>query len=140
MKIGIDFGTCYSTVAVMDGNVPNATVTDITQNSVGVPSEFVCVGDEVMYGYDCRGKGAYEHYADIVKNMKREFRADPDGKIESGGKSFEVKNIVKGYLKYLLDLTGKGVDAKNLFCTRDIEEITVTMPEGTSLELSLIHI
>lgn len=134
MKIGIDFGTCYSTVAVMDGNVPNATVTDITQNSVGVPSEFVCVGNEVMYGYDCRGKGAYEHYADIVKNMKREFRADPDGKIESGGKSFEVKNIVKGYLKYLLDLTKKGVDAKNLFCTRDIEEITVTMPEGTSLE------
>ena len=78
MIIGIDFGTCYSSAAIMNGLIPVTTfIKDST--GMGLPSLFMYSKekDREMYGEECETGDAFRHSADIIRYMKRTVREDP---------------------------------------------------------------
>ena len=78
MIVGIDFGTCFSSAAIMSGLIPVTNYASDTNE--GIPSLFMFskeTGKE-LYGIDCTKREAVENEDDVVRYMKRLVRADPD--------------------------------------------------------------
>ena len=102
MIIGIDFGTCFSSAAIMNGFIPvTSYIKDTT--GVGIPSLFMYSQEQgkELFGEDCVTGEAFRHEADIVRNMKRTVREDPENismKISSGGKDYILSDVIKMYL------------------------------------------
>lgn len=136
MILGIDFGTCFSTVATMFGRTP---VTDFMYdpNKTGTPSLFMYSqksGKELL-GYECLSGEAMQNSADVVKYMKRIVRENPanlDAKVTSGGKKYTVRGVVKKYLTYLLKQAKADAVKCGEFENPEIEAVTVTAPIGIS--------
>ena len=131
MILGIDFGTCYSSVAVMVGDEP---VTSYLESSsiLGVPSYFLYHDGEKYYGEDCESMNLFPYRGDIIKKMKREIRASPgnmDNLYSSGGRNFILKSIVEDYLRYLITKVKTKVDQDSSFLgNKEIEAVTITAP------------
>lgn len=136
MILGIDFGTCFSSVATMFGRTP---VTDFMYdpNKTGTPSLFIYSkksGKELL-GYECLSGEAMQCSADVVKHMKRIVRENPenlDAKVTSGGKKYSVRGVVKKYLIYLLNQAKADAIKCGEFENPDIEAVTITAPIGIS--------
>ncbi|WP_298537589.1 hypothetical protein [uncultured Methanobrevibacter sp.] len=75
MIVGIDFGTCYSNVAVMVGDVP---ITDHIRNTTkyGIPTEFLFHDDVEYYGVNCHSRDLVQYRGDIITRMKKLIRED----------------------------------------------------------------
>ncbi len=134
MIVGIDFGTCFSSVAIMNGLIPVTTcVKDTT--GVGIPTLFMYSRSQnkELYGEECLTGEAFRHEEDIVRNMKRIVRENFDNMdktVISGGREYSVKEIIEKFLAYLISEVKKGAVKSGEFKNTEIEEITITAPVG----------
>ncbi len=134
MIVGIDFGTCYSSAAIMSGLIP---VTNFIKDheGMGIPSLFmysVEKGKE-LYGRDCETGDAFRHSADIVRYMKRTVREDPSNlgkKVSSGGKEYTLSEVIEKYLMFLISEVKAAAVKSGEYSNTDIEAITITAPVG----------
>ena len=136
MIIGIDFGTCFSSVAFMNGLIP---VTDYIKdpNKTGIPSLFMYSRNshKELYGYDCTTTEAVINSADVVRYIKRTIRENPNNlnaNVSSGGKNFTINEIVKKYLMYLIAQAKNAAIQSGEFANTNIEGVTITAPVGIS--------
>ena len=129
MILGIDFGNCFSSIAVMVGDEP---VTDFLEDSTGqgFPSCFLYYNGKEYYGDNCYA-GNLPH-GEIISRMKKELRAKPgnlDLLYTSGGRSFPMRKIVRKYLEYIIVKVQNRVLEESSFNTdKNIEEVTITAP------------
>jgi len=136
MILGIDFGTCFSAVAYMEGTTPVASRIGMGREE-GIPSQFMYSAKEKkkLYGWDCNNMDAIEHPEWVIKHFKKEIMNDP-GKLyterESGGEKFTLAEIVEGFLEYLID-KAKAAVAGITNISSDPEYITITSPVGSSV-------
>ncbi len=136
MILGIDFGTCFSSVAFMNGQIP---VTDYIKdpNKTGIPTLFMHsrkTGKD-LYGYDCTTAEAIINSADVVRNIKRIIRENPKNlnmSVLSGGNSYTISEVVKKYLTYLITEARNAAIRSGEFTNTDIEAVTISSPIGIS--------
>lgn len=134
MIIGIDFGTCFSCVAFMNGFIPVTNYID-DPNKTGIPTLFMYsrMLNKELYGYECLSSEAAMNSADVVRNLKRMIRENPNNlnaTVISGGKSYTIKDIVKKYLMYLIAQAKSAGIRSGEFSNTNIEYITITAPVG----------
>ncbi|MFT3874941.1 MAG: Hsp70 family protein [Propioniciclava sp.] len=106
MKLGIDFGTTRTIVALVDrGNYPVVSFTDHRGDAVDhVPSVVTRVGDELVFGFDALK--ASDEGAALTTSFKRQLA---DGSIVAGtvvdvdGLRVELLDLVTGFLRYLAE-------------------------------------
>lgn len=133
MMIGIDFGTCFSTAAVMSGQIPVTNL--IKDNREGVPSLFMysSVQGKELYGEQCITAEASRHPGDVVRYMKRTVRENPGNlsmTVTSGGREYTMDAIIEKYLAYLISEVRTAAMKSGEFKNNDIEAITITAPVG----------
>ncbi len=136
MIIGIDFGTCFSSVSVMSGMVAN---TSFLRDSTGrgMPTAFIydpATGREVM-GEAAEAPEYYPRSRDIVRYIKRTVREDPsrlEAEVSSGGRSFTYSYIIERYLAFLIDEIRRGAQQSGSVENTEVEAVTVTVPVGIS--------
>lgn len=129
MIIGIDFGTCFSNVAIMRGNIPSVTYIDqYKQNDLGIPSLIRCDDGDFLYGLECL---AYNDDNNI-KDLKSQIRQFGTGrKVEfRNNRQFSLKEIAEKYIGYLIDIIQKAARDSGEFDNIEIEEVTITAPVG----------
>ncbi len=134
MIIGIDFGTCYSSAAIMSGLIP---VTNFVKDTTGqgVPSLFMYSDSEgrELYGEECLTGAALRKSKDVVRYMKRTVREDPanlDRTVVSGGQEYTVREVIRKYLAFLLEEVKTAAVKSGEFRNTDFEALTVTAPVG----------
>ena len=134
MIIGIDFGTCFSSAAIMNGLIPVTTyVKDSTGE--GIPSLFMYSAEKnmEMYGEECTTGEAFRHSSDIVRYMKRTIRENPENiglKVTSGGRDFAICEVIEKYLTYLVSKIREGAIKSGEFSNNEIDAVTITAPVG----------
>ncbi len=133
MIIGIDFGTCYSCAAIMNGLIPVTTFTRDT--GMGIPSLFMYskASDQELYGNDCDTPEAFQHSEDIIRYMKRTVREDPanlDRKVVSGGREYTISQVIEKYLTFLINEVKTSAIRSGEFRNNEIEAVTITAPVG----------
>lgn len=136
MIIGIDFGTCFSSAAIMNGLIPVTSYVKDTTGE-GVPSLFMYSAEKnmEMYGEECTTGEAFRHSADIVRYMKRTVRENPqnlDMTIRSGGKDFAIGEVIEKYMTFLVSKIREGAIKSGEFSNNEIEAVTITAPVGIS--------
>ena len=133
MIVGIDFGTCFSSAAIMNGLIP---VTNFSSDTAeGIPSIFMYSRDlgKELYGNQCKGKEGTENEDDIIRYMKRQVREDPDSlsnTVVSGGREYLLKDIIEKYLTYLVSEVRRGARDSGEFKSDEIDAVTITAPVG----------
>ncbi|MBQ8495909.1 MAG: Hsp70 family protein [Clostridia bacterium] len=136
MYLGIDFGTCFSSIAGIGGDSKTLPITHIFEKHVkGIPSLFMYSKekDKNLFGDDCLKGEAKLHSADVVRYMKKRIRQNPNHlnqKVTSGGKTFDISDIVESYLRYLITTAQQKAVDSHEFRKSAIEGITVTTPNG----------
>ena len=135
MKIGIDFGTCYSWIAVLAGAKPAvAPFEELCENNAGIPSAFLYANDgRELFGIECSGAIAAEQNSEIVRDMKRIVRKNPkdlNKLIYSNNKAFALKDILEKYLRYLVKEAIEKTKAARVVDNTNLEAITITVPVG----------
>ena len=134
MIIGIDFGTCYSSAAIMNGLIPVTTfIKDST--GMGIPSLFMYSEekDREMYGEECETGDAFRHSADIIRYMKRTVREDPanlERTVGSGGREYTLSQVIERYLTYLITEIKNAAIRSGEYSNTEIEAVTITAPVG----------
>lgn len=136
MLMGIDFGTCFSTVSVMVGNTPNAYFM-YDPNKTGIPTEFMysAASGRELYGYECSSYEAAQNADQIIRYMKKQIRKSPaalGSTVTSGGKSYTLREILKKYLSYLITEAKREAEERQLVKNTEIERVTVAAPVGIS--------
>ena len=132
MILGIDFGTCFSTVAFMIGQEPRTDGIMRDPDKTGLPTEFLYLNGQELFGYDCLDGEGGKHRADVIKYMKRTVRENPaslDSTVTSGGKSFTIREVLTKYLRYLITEARAAAVSANLD-NGEIERIAITAPVG----------
>ena len=137
MIIGIDFGTYFSSAAIMSGLIPVTNYMKRDTTGMGIPSLFMYNADKdmEMYGEDCATGEAYRHASDIVRYMKRTVREDPANMgrtITSGGKQYTIQQVIEKYLTFLVSEIKMAAVRSGEFENTDIEAVTITAPVGIS--------
>lgn len=132
MIVGIDFGTCYSSIAIMKGFNPIVTyVKETTQ--VGIPSRFMFSkeSNRELYGIETKIGEAYKNPKDVIKNMKTLVREDPDNLYKKiPGHDYILSDVIEKFLTYLVSIAKKGAASSGEFDNSNIDDITVTVPAG----------
>lgn len=130
--LGIDFGTTNSTVAIYDLDT-GCLVLDENKRAVpideevqaraiqGIPTLYCKYGEQEFFGLDCR-KG-YDICKEMKKTIRNDFKSLTDH-ISVGTSSYSVKNMIKGFLNYLIKLAQEKLE----FDWNDIAGVTVTAP------------
>lgn len=137
MIIGIDFGTCFSSAAIMSGLIPVTNYMKRDTTGMGIPSLFMYSEEDgkELYGEDCVTGKAYRHASDIVRYMKRTVREDPanmDRTVRSGGKDYTIQQVIEKYLTFLVSEVKMAAVRSGEFENTDIEAVTITAPVGIS--------
>ena len=135
MKIGIDFGTCYSWIAVLAGARPAvAPFEELCENNAGIPSAFLYSSDgRELFGIECSGAIGAEQNSEIIRDMKRIVRKNPkdlNKLIVSNNKSFTIKDVLEKYLRYLVKEAIEKTKAARVVDNTNLEAITITVPVG----------
>ncbi len=134
MIIGIDFGTCYSSIAIMNGQIP-ITNFGSKGDERGIPSLFMysrALNSE-LYGADCEIGEAVVNSKEVIRYMKRIVRQNPsnlNAPITSNGKTYTIKEVLKKYLTFLLAKAKDNAKRSGEFSNIDIERVTITAPVG----------
>lgn len=139
MIVGVDFGTCFSSVAVMDGKIAKDNMTgDLEQvlgnTALGIPSLFMYSKEQKkeVYGAGCLAANPHEN-SDVIKYMKREVRKDPQNiglKYPTGGKEYLLEDIIGKYVMYLVKSVKDEISNSGDVDSTDIEVLTITKPVG----------
>lgn len=134
MIIGIDFGTCYSSAAIMSGLIP---VTNFIRDStgMGIPSLFMYSSEDgrELYGEQCKTPYAYNHASDVIRYMKRTVREDPANlgrRVVSGGQEYTLSQVINKFLAYLISEVKTAAVRSGEYENSDIEAVTITAPVG----------
>ncbi len=132
MIVGIDFGTCYSSVAVMVGEVP---FTDFIKDTtgLGVPSQYLQLEGKEYFGEECESGSLLQHRGEIIDKMKKKVRMNPnniDKFYKCGNRQLRLREIIEKYIGYLLKETRKSVENDPSIENKEIEEITIAAPVG----------
>ena len=132
MIVGIDFGTCFSCIAIMKGFNPITTyIKDTTQE--GIPSRFMYSKEsgKELYGIDTMTGEAFKDYRNLIKNMKTLVREDPENlKKKIPGHEYILSEVIEKFLTYLITLAKNGAARSGEFDNSNIDDITVTVPAG----------
>ena len=132
MIIGIDFGTCFSCIAIMKGFNPITTYIKETSDQ-GIPSQFMYskeTGKE-LYGIETLTGEAFKNNKDLIKNMKTLVREDQENlKKKIPGHEFILSEVIEKFLTYLITLAKNGAARSGEFDNSNIDDITVTVPAG----------
>lgn len=134
MLVGIDFGTCFSSAAIMSGAIP---VTNFIKDAsgLGIPSAFMyseAKGKE-LYGDECFTGDSVGHEGDIIRYMKRTVRENPGNlqlKVASGGQEYTIEQVIEKYLTYLVSRIRTAAIDSGEFQNSDIDAVTITAPVG----------
>lgn len=137
MILGIDFGTCYSTAAIMNGLIPVTTFMKNDTTGMGIPSLFMYSEEDNMekFGEDCVTGQAFRHPNDVVRYMKRTVRESSDNLskyVVSGGKEYTIQQIIEKYLAYLISEVKSAAIRSGEYKNTNIEAVTITVPVGIS--------
>ncbi len=137
MIIGIDFGTCFSSVAIMNGSKP---VTNYMKdpNRTGTPTLFMYSKDmkKELFGYECLSGEGLTHSSDIVRYIKRDVRNNPNNltkTVTSGDKDYPIHTVLEKYLTYLLGEARTAANRSGDFIEtyeQNFESVTITAPVG----------
>lgn len=139
MLLGIDFGTCFSSVAFMQGTQPKTHYFSKLESdgNAGVPTLYAYSRSKKKdcFGIECTGYAAAENGGrDIIKYMKRIVRengGDLNKPVYSGGKSFTIGQIVEKYIGYLIFQAKVMAEKSGEFEPDErIEQIVITAPVG----------
>ncbi len=134
MIVGIDFGTCYSSISVMVGNKP---VHDYVKDStgLGIPSIYL-YHDGHHYGEDCEVGRLKDYRGNILRKIKKKIRENPDSLgifYTAEHTSIKYREIVENYLDYLIKKLVAAVKNDNTFIgSKEIEEIAISGPVAIS--------
>ena len=141
MIIGIDFGTCFSSIAVMQGLRPiDNIVAEAEQTyadvSLGIPTLFMYSEQKQKecYGRDCLEANPVEN-PEVIKYMKRKVREHPsniDKPCPSGGNEYLLRDVIEKYVAYLIKTAKEAAIKNGNFDNTDIEAMTITTPIGIS--------
>ena len=137
MIIGIDFGTCYSTAAIMNGFIPVTTFMKNDTTGMGIPSLFMYSEEEnkERFGEECASGYAFRHPEDVVRYMKRTVRennANITKTVMSGGNEYTIQQIIEKYLTFLISEIKRAAIDSGEYANTEIEAITITAPVGIS--------
>lgn len=113
MKLGIDFGTNRTVVAVADrGNFPLVSF-DLPDGATAdwIPSLVAVSGDERRYGWDAWSLQANEDWT-IIRSIKRLLEdAGPKTLLEIGDRQVNVLDLLNGFARHVHD---RLLDGSNL--------------------------
>ena len=131
MKLGIDFGTTRTIVALVDrGNYPVVTFVDHRGDAVDhVPSVVARVGDELVFGFDAL-KAADEGSA-LVRSFKRELAS---GSVVAGsvvdvdGLRVELLDLVTGFLATLANVLRTSSNVARILADDEPLQAVVAVP------------
>lgn len=106
MRLGIDFGTTRSIVAIVDrGNYPVVSFLDTAGDAHEYfPSVAALEGDEFCYGFEALA--AADRGAELVRSFKRALGAgdaNAHTTLTIGGREINLLDLVTGYLRALND-------------------------------------
>lgn len=139
MIIGIDFGTSFSSIAVMQGRMPIDNLTDKIEEhlgsaALGIPSLFMYSADQKkeLFGIGCLDANPHEN-PEVIKYMKRKVREDPaniDNPCPSGGNEYLLRDVIEKFVAYLIKSAKEVAADSDNFTNTDIEAMTITTPIG----------
>lgn len=140
MNIGIDFGTCFSSVAFMQGSRPVTNyLADLESGRSGIPTLFSYSAElrKDCFGRECLGYAASVNGGkDVIKYMKRLVRENAGNinkTVTSGGKTFTIKEVVEKYIEYLIRQAHMNAEESGDFEPGEkIEKVVITAPVGIS--------
>lgn len=140
MKLGIDFGTCFSFAAACTGQngLPNPLVgnnSNIYDNNGGIPTVFYndTGNKEIM------GRRAAVLSNDFPENgvshLKKDLRdkCPPDKKYTLGGVNYTAKNIVVKFIKFLIDNATEEIIRQYPGENSNLENIVIAVPAMATL-------
>ena len=134
MMVGIDFGTCFSSAAIMSGSIPVTNFIKDTSGT-GTPSTFMYLekNNKELFGEECFTADTVGSRNDIIRYMKRTVRENPDNlqvKVTSGGKDYTICEVIEKYLTYLVGEIRMAAVNSGEFQNTDIDMLTITAPVG----------
>lgn len=138
MKLGIDFGTCFSFMSTMIGTDVRTTLVDDADKYSGIPTLFMHTKDPSV---DYFGRSAFDRRMtfpnDYKKEIKKDIRMHPERisldatyTYPIGGKYYKAESIVEKFITYLVDTAKKNAKAQGIPDSSVIDEITITAPVG----------
>lgn len=138
MKLGIDFGTCFSFMATMIGSDVRTTLVDDVDKYSGIPTLFM----HTKQNQDYYGRDAFnrlkDNPQDCIKEIKKDIRIHPERITPAatykypplGEQYYKPETIVELFIKYLIETAKKNARAQGIVDCNDIDEITITAPVG----------
>jgi molecular chaperone DnaK (HSP70) len=129
MKLGIDFGTCFSFPAAVRGNAPESLLSNDDDYRDGIPSIFYYesgIGEKV--GVEAR-KRSQAHPSYGVKYIKKEMRGGkPIAEIiyNLDGRKFSAKEIIVKIIRHIIELARQ--KAPDIPISPEIENIAIAVP------------
>ena len=131
MRLGIDFGTTRTIVAVADrGNYPVVGFDDPDGDSVDYfPSVAARVGDHIVYGF--AALEAARDGAPLVRSFKRALAAGslhPDASVDLGGRNVRLSVLVAGFLTALRDALVTSSTMSDVLSDEEPLEAMVAVP------------
>ncbi len=144
MYLGIDFGTCFSSVAVLDGGgraITNGVLYGDGQNT-GMPTVMAkspYMGLPIICGFDCEqddGISEQDKIRYIKKQIRKQTTSDPmiqrpDEKEFDAGFRYTRADLVNYFLTELLRNAIRNIQQTGLVDNcKQVEGITITVPAG----------
>ncbi|MFP5415278.1 MAG: Hsp70 family protein [Actinomycetes bacterium] len=131
MKLGIDFGTTRTIVALVDrGNYPVVSFADPDGYTVDYfPSVVARVGDRLVYGFEALE--AASAGAELVRSFKRQLASgsiSPDTTIDVEGLRVPLLDLVTGHLAALAHTLRTGSNAAALLAEGEPLQAVVAVP------------
>jgi len=126
MYIGIDFGACYSKIAVFsDDTELEGFVSQCGEE--GIPTKYLCLDGVYYFGRQCEDDLARDHSELILKEFKTDARANINGSDEKT--QYKYKDVIFNYIKYLKKTIDDAI-ASNGMVGACYDAITITAPAG----------
>jgi molecular chaperone DnaK (HSP70) len=130
MKLGIDFGTCFSFPATVLGKVPVSLLKNEPDLADGIPSVFYyesATGE--MVGVKAEGfRMVHPSYG--VKQIKKEIRSgNPISRITYNldGRAFSAKEIIVKIIKYIIEVAQQMAPGIGV-TPQELESIVIAVP------------
>jgi molecular chaperone DnaK (HSP70) len=129
MKLGIDFGTCFSFPAAVRVNAPEPLLPIDDEYRNGIPSIFYYdskIGERI--GVET-GQPCQSHPEHGVKYIKKEMRSGkPLAKIiyNLDGREFSAKEIIVKIIRHIIELAQRR--ASDISISPDLENIVIAVP------------
>ena len=134
MKLGIDFGTCYSFASALSADLPISLVRQ--DCPTGIPTIFAYDNNGVeKFGREAE-ELEYGNPALVVRNIKRQIREFPERLAVNTEHlylgEFTARQIIEKLLAYIINYAKSYYREQHLSDNFEVEEICVAVPETFS--------